>query len=85
MASTLNKANGAEFVAIITMSDGSHFVECFLRGPPPAPGFPSEMQPVYNNTDLPSFPAMPMQQARNIAIEQARFHGYTETEIAWED
>lgn len=84
MSSSLNKANGAQFVAIITHRDGSHFVECFLRGSPPAPGVPSEMEPIYNNSALPPFPAMPLQQAREIAIGQARSHGYTEAEIVWE-
>jgi hypothetical protein len=84
MSSTLTKATGAKFVAIITSRDGSHFIECFLRGSSPA-GLPSNMQHVYNNSSLPSFPVMPMQQARDIAIEQARSYGYTESEIVWED
>jgi len=43
------------------------------------------METIYDNSALPSFPVMPMQQARTIAIEQARSHGYTESEIVWED
>ena len=85
MLNSLNKQNGAKFVAIITRIDGSHFVECFLRGEPLAPGFPSSTEEVYANHDLPSFPAMPLQQACRIAIDQACSYGYLESEILWED
>ena len=81
----LNKQNGAKFVAIITPRDGSHFVECFLRGEPPAPGLPSIIEDVYSNHEMPSFPAMPLKQAQRIAIDRARSYGYLETEIIWED
>lgn len=85
MSNSLNTQNGAKFVAIITLSEGSHFVECFLRGEPISPGFPSAMEHLYSNHDMPSFPAMPLQQAQRVAIDRARSHGYLEADILWED
>ena len=85
MSGYLNKESGAEFVAIIKPREGSHFVECFLRGAPPAPNFASKMTHIFTNESLPAFPAMPLHQARKTAIEQARILGYFESEIIWED
>jgi len=85
MSGLLNKQSGANFVVIIMPSEGSHFVECFLRAAPSAAGLASEMRHIFTNQDLPAFPAMPLQQARKTAIDQARSYGYLESEIIWED
>jgi hypothetical protein len=85
MSGGLSKANGAEFVAIITSEDGTHRVECFLRRRSDIPGFPSEMKIIRNESDLPSFPPRSLEDARKLVTELAGSFGYTPSEIVWED
>jgi hypothetical protein len=83
MQTRLTKQSGAEFVAVRTPGEGGYFLECFHRAPPPAPGFPSEMQTIHNNTSLPV--GLPREKTDALAVSLAGQWGFAAADIAWED
>jgi hypothetical protein len=85
MSNKPSKANGAEFVAIVTPDGRKYRVECILRRRGDVLGLPSEMETVHNNSDLPPFPPLLFIDARKLVIELAGSHGYAPSEIAWEN
>jgi hypothetical protein len=83
MQPTLSKKAGAEFVAIRTARDGWYFIECFLRAPPLAPGFASEMMHIHDNNHLPM--GKTFDGLIELAVSLAAPYGYTAAEIVWEE